>query len=135
MIALSWILFALLALFWTAAAWIMAALLQWTTEALASGAASQAARDMGALELPAWTKACIDPDWLLALQSALQSAIDGAGAILPLANMAAAWLVPAVWLSWALGMILLLVAAIGAHVLLRRFARRRVLAGAGPGAA
>lgn len=134
MIALTWILFAVLALVWTGAAWITAAILQWATEALASGAASDAAREMAALELPEWMKVWIDPDWLLVLQAAVQSATDGAGALLPLANMAAAWLVPAVWLTWGLGMVLLLVAAVGAHVLLRRYARRRASSPAAPGA-
>ncbi|MBC5785741.1 hypothetical protein H8N03_22560 [Ramlibacter sp. USB13] len=135
MIALPWIVFALLAVFWTGGAWIMVALLQWVMEALASGAASQAAREVAPLQLPEWMKVWIDPDWLPALQGAVQSAIDGAGAVLPLATLAAAWLVPAVWVTWALGMIVLLATAVGAHILVRRFAQRRAGRPPAPGMA
>ncbi|MCC2633312.1 MAG: hypothetical protein K0S48_1198 [Ramlibacter sp.] len=85
MIAFSWMLFALLALFWTAAAWITAAATEWTVQALASGT------------------------------------VDAAGAWLPLAGTAAGWLVPAIWIAWGLGLLLLLLAAAVVHLLLRRF--------------
>lgn len=124
MIALSWTLFALLALFWSGAAWIAAAGTQWVAQSLASGTATQAARELAGLPLPEWLKFWIDPAWLQALQSALQWAIDGAGAGLPLAGTAAGWLVPAIWVAWGLGIVLLLLGAVGAHMLVRRFARR-----------
>jgi hypothetical protein len=124
MLALSWILFALLALFWTGAAWITASATQWAAQALASGTAAQAARELAAVPLPEWLRLWIDPDWLQPFHSALQWAIDSAGAALPLAGMAAGWLVPAIWIGWGLGMLLLLLGALGAHALLRRLGRR-----------
>lgn len=124
MIALSWILFALLALLWTGAAWIAAAATQWVAQALASGTATQVARDVAALPLPQWLKSWIDPAWLQALQSALQWAVDGAGSWLPLTATAAGWLVPAIWVGWGLGLAVLLLGAGAAHMLLRRFGGR-----------
>jgi hypothetical protein len=124
MIVLSWILFALLAVFWTGAAWISASAAEWAAQALASGTAAQAAQDLAALPLPEWLKVWIDPAWFDALQSALRWVIDGAGAGLPLAGTAAGWLVPAIWITWGLGCVLLLLGAVGVHLLLRRFARR-----------
>ena len=125
MIGLSWILFALLALFWTGAAWIITASTQWAARALASGTAAQAARDLAALPLPDWLKFWIDPAWLQALESAMQWILQGADAGLPFAGALAGWLVPAIWIAWGMGMVLLLLAAAGAHMLLQRLARRR----------
>lgn len=122
MIALSWSLFALLALFWAGAAWIAAAATQWLAQSLASGSATQAARDVAALPLPEWLEPWIDPAWLQALRSGWQWAIDGFGAGLPLAGTAAGWLVPSIWIAWGLGMVLLVVGAVAAHLVLRRFA-------------
>ena len=76
MIVLSWILFALLAVFWTGAAWISAAAAEWAAQALASGTAAQAAQDLASVPLPEWLKVWIDPAWFDALQSALRWAID-----------------------------------------------------------
>lgn len=124
MVALSWILFTMLALSWTGAAWVAAAASEWVAQALATGTATQAARDVASLPLPEWLRLWIDPAWLQALQAGLQWAVDSAGAWLPLAGTAAGWLVPVVWAAWALGMVLLLLAAALAHMLLRRFLRR-----------
>jgi hypothetical protein len=124
MFVLTWALFGLLALFWTGAAWITAAATQWMAQALASGTAAEAARDLAALPVPEWLKFWIEPEWVQALQSALQWLVDGAGAGLPLVGTAAGWLVPAIWVAWALGLLLLLAGGAGAHMMLRRFARR-----------
>lgn len=125
MIGLSWTLFALLALFWTGAAWIISASTQWVAQTLASGTAAQAARDLATLPLPDWLKFWIDPAWLQALESALQWALQGADAGLPFAGAIAGWLVPAIWIAWGMGMVLLVLGAAGAHMLLRRLAVRR----------
>lgn len=122
MFALSWTLFAVLAVSWTGAAWITAAATQWLAQALASGTASQAARDLAALPLPGWLSSWIDPAWLQSLHAAVQWAVDSTAAVLPFAGTVAGWLVPAVWVAWGLGMVVLLVGAVGAHALLRRFA-------------
>ncbi len=123
MITLSWTLFAVLALLWTGAAWITAAAAGWAAEALAGGSASQTVRDLATLPLPDWLKFWIDPEWLQAVQSALQWAIDGAGAGLPFLASIAGWIVPAIWIGWGLGAVLLLVAALAVHLLVRRFTR------------
>lgn len=126
MIALTWMLFALLALFWTAAAWMAAAVAGWTAQALATGTAAQAARDITALPLPKWLASWIDPAWLQPLQSLAQWAVDAAGTWLPLAGTAAGWLVPAIWIAWGIGLLLLLLTSAVVHYLVRRFAGNAV---------
>jgi hypothetical protein len=126
MIALTWTLFAVLAVFWTALAWIAASATAWTAQALAAGTVGQAARDLAAVPVPEWLKLWVDPAWLQALA---QWAADAAGAGLPLAGTAAGWLVPAIWITWGAGALLLLLAAAGVHVLVRRFAGDHVRPG------
>jgi hypothetical protein len=125
MAVLSWIVFGLLALLWTAGAWVTVEATEWIAQALASGTAVQAARDIAALPLPQWVRLWIDPAWFEALQSALQWAFGSLGASLPFAGTAAVWITAAIWIGWGFGLLLLLVAAAAVHVLLRRLVRRR----------
>jgi hypothetical protein len=120
MIAFGWMLIALLALCWTAAAWLLAAATAWAAQALATGSAAQAARELTTLPLPGWLPA----EWLQPLQALAQWAVDAAGSGLPLAGTAAGWLVPAIWIGWGLGLLLLLLLAAGMHMVLRRFRGR-----------
>jgi hypothetical protein len=132
MIALSWMLFALLALFFTAAAWLLAAATGWAAQALATGSAAEAARELTTLSLPAWLPPGLGAEWLQPLQALAQWALDVAGAGLPLAGTAAGWLVPAIWIAWGLGMLVLLLLGGAAHVLLRRIGGKGDGDGGGP---
>jgi hypothetical protein len=122
MIALTWTMVAVLTVLWTAGAWIAAAATEWAAQALAAGTVGQAARDLAAVPLPEWLKFWIDPAWL---QTIAQWIADAAGEGLPLAGTAAGWLVPAIWITWSVGVLLLLLAAAGVHLLVRRLAGDR----------
>ncbi|RYY58511.1 MAG: hypothetical protein EOO24_61630 [Comamonadaceae bacterium] len=124
MVALNWIVFSLLGLVWTAAAWLTVEVTDWTVVALASGAATDAARDLATLPLPAWMQIWVDPGWLLAVQSFAQWLADLAGPGAQFASMVAHWLVPAIWIAWGVGIALLLLGAACVHLLLRRFMPR-----------
>ncbi len=128
MAALSWIVFGLLALLWTAGAWVTVEATEWIAQALASGSAVQAARDIASLPLPAWLRLWIDPAWFEALQSLVQWSAGVLGAGLPFAGTAAVWITAAIWITWGLGLVLLLAAATAVHLLLRRRGRRNALA-------
>lgn len=129
MLVVSWIVFAVLALLWTAAAWAGAALAGWGAEALAAGGAAQVARDVAALPVPGWVQLWFDPAWIEALQSFMRWALDAGGSLLPAAGTLAGWLVPLVWFVWGIGFALLAGGALAAHVVVRRIGRRRLLAG------
>lgn len=125
MAALSWTVFGLLALLWTAGAWLTAEAVDWIAQSLASGTAVQVARDMTIGTVPQWLQLWIDPAWLQALQSALRWLLELAGTGSPAAGAVAGWLIPLVWVGWGLGIVALLAAAAAVHLLLRRFSRRR----------
>ena len=54
MVAATWGVFAVLALLWTGGAAMGAALAGWTAEAIATGTAGAAAREIAALPVPQW---------------------------------------------------------------------------------
>jgi hypothetical protein len=123
MVAATWGVFAVLALLWTGGAAMGAALAGWTAEAIATGTAGAAAREIAALPVPQWIAVWADPAWIQAMQAALLWTVEAGRNLLPMVGTAAGWLVPAVWIAWGFGMALLLTLAIVAHLLLRRFAR------------
>lgn len=124
MVALPWVVFALLALLWTGGAALTAWAVEWMAQALADGGAAQAAGELAALPVPPWIAPWADPALVQAVQSALAWSVEAAQGALPLAASAAGWLVPLVWVVWALGLVVLLAAAGGAHLLLRKLRPR-----------
>lgn len=124
-LVLSTAVFALLALLWTGGAALAAWLVQWTTQALASGGTLEIERELGAFPVPPWLAVWMDPAPVQAARSALAWTVEAAGGLLPLAGSAAQWLVPVVWVVWGLGLLVLLVAAGALHLLLRRLGSSR----------
>jgi hypothetical protein len=124
MMALPWIVFALLALFWTGGAAVTAWAIDWLAQALADGGAAQAAGELVAMPVPQWIALWLDPAWVQAMQSGLLWALEAGRGWLPLAGSAAGWLVPLVWVTWALGLLVLLAGAAGVHLLVRRLRPR-----------
>ena len=94
MIALSWMLFGLLALTWTAAAWITAAATEWTAQALAAGHACDC-RVLDGRDIP---RALTNQDTLGALKIVadadtgrvlgVHAALEGAGDVMLAATYA-----------------------------------------------
>lgn len=128
MVALTWAVFAVLALLWTGGAAMAAALAGWTAQAIADGTAAGTAREIAALPVPHWMALWMDTAFIEALQSALLWAVEAGRHALPFVGTAAGWLVPVVWIAWAMGLALLLAAALTAHLLVRRFRPARRVA-------
>ena len=125
MIVAGWVLFALLAILWTGGAWIAAAIAGWVADAVASGSAAEAGRELATAPLPEWFGLWADPEWVRAAQDALLRTVEAAQELLPLASTVVGWFVPLVWIAWGMGMAILLLLAVLAHVLLRRHGRRQ----------
>lgn len=118
-----WIVWALVAAFWTLGAWVLAELVQWSVQAMASAEAAQAAGAVLQAPLPPWVGVWIDPVWLELVRSQVQWLLEAGQAILPAAGALVGWIVPLVWVGWGLGMLTLLALAIGAHWLIGRLSR------------
>jgi hypothetical protein len=117
---LIWIVFAVVALFWTIAAWVAAAALGWASELLGSGGADGLGAAVGGWPIPAWITRWVDIQSLHAALDGLAMTLDSLQQAWPWLGGLIGWLVPAVWLGWGLGLLLLLVPAIGVHLLVRR---------------
>lgn len=126
MVIASWALFGLLALLWSGGAFLAAEAAQWGAQALASGAAAEGARTVAQLPVPQWIALWLDPAGVQAVQGMLLWGLEVFAGALPMLGAAAGWLPALVWMLWALGLAALLVAAVGAHLLVRRFVQPRL---------
>nr|WP_297524724.1 hypothetical protein [uncultured Roseateles sp.] len=127
-----WSVTGLFALIWSGLAWATAALVRWTVEALSTGRAAELGKSAVAFKFPAWLEPFLDTGLLEAVQGLVQWLLEMAGTGAPMAGSAIGWLVPVVWVAWAVGLTVLLVIALVIHHLIKR------LPGAGttgPGAA
>ncbi len=115
-----WIVFGLLALTWTASAFLAAEVTQWAAALVASGAAQDLGRTATQWSAPAWMALWVDPAWV---RSAQEMALWGLQALkesAPFLGSLMSWFVPVVWLIWAIGLLALLILAGGVHWLLGR---------------
>lgn len=115
-----WIVTAMLALLWTGGAFIAASLTDWAGRMLATGGGADWARAASEWPVPAGIGLWIDPAAVEAAQAALRWSVEGLGGVLPLAATAVDWLVPLIWVLWAVGLGLLLGLAGVAHWLIGR---------------
>lgn len=120
-----WLLVFLLAALWTGGAALTALLTQAASGLMASGGAADLGQAAAQVPVPAWLALWgIDPAWVRGLQESLLWALQAMRDLLPWIGSALGYLVPLVWVLWALGLIVLLLLAGGAHLLLGRRTRR-----------
>jgi hypothetical protein len=119
--AIWWALVAFAALAWTGGAWVAAGLTEWGAQALASGAAMEAGRAAAQWPVPPWVELWIDPAWVAAAQESVRWTLDALGHLLPAVGSVGPWLVAAVWVLWAVGMVGGLLIGVLGHLALRRW--------------
>lgn len=94
-----WIVFAILALLWTAGIALTAAAADWAAAQVASGAAAQAGSSLAQIPVPAWLAPWVDPALLRTAQEGLLWALQAFRDALPWAAAAIGWLVPLIWIG------------------------------------
>lgn len=115
-----WIVFGLLALTWTASAFVAAEVTQWAATLVASGAAQDLGRATTQWSAPAWLALWVDPAWVRVAQETALWSVQALKEGAPFLGSLMSWFVPVVWLIWAIGLLALLVLAGGLHWLLGR---------------
>ena len=115
-----WGVFALLALCWSALIALSVQLADWLLGAAGSGQVTAAASAVGQSPVPAWVALWIDPSWLQALQALWLDGVQWLGQVVPSSDGLMGWITPLLWTGWGLGMLCLLVPAIGLHWLVGR---------------
>lgn len=110
---LIWSSFLILTLLWTGMAAVTVSLSDWAMGLLGSGTAlsDQAA----ALNLPAWVSLWVPPELVAASQAAVIGTLDMVGPWLPSPDTLGSLMSVLVWGAWAVGALLLLALATGAH--------------------
>ncbi|MBX3604841.1 MAG: hypothetical protein KF788_06205 [Piscinibacter sp.] len=106
-----WIVTGVLALLWTLGAWALAALFGWVAGQATPGDPVELARVLTSWPIPAWVTAWIDPAALHAALAGIVWAVEELQRGWPWVSAALAWLVPAVWVAWGCGLVMLLVLA------------------------
>ena len=106
-----WIAAAVLALFWTGGAALLALLVELAAQGLAAGGQA-GLPETADVALPPWLAGWIDPAWWQAALQAASVALATASAWAPALSTAVGWLEPAIWVAWALGILALLALAV-----------------------
>lgn len=117
---LVWTGFAFLAFAWTAGAWVLSELTQWSAQLMASGQATEWGRKAAQLPLPEWLSMWGDAEWVRAAQRLVLGMLESAQDALPTMGSAIGWVVPVIWVVWAFGVLCLMLAGGGAHLMMRR---------------
>lgn len=115
-----WGVFAFLTVCWTALIALSVQLTAWLLNAAGAGQATAAASAASDWPGPAWAALWIDPAWLQALQAMWLDLVQWLGQMAPSSDGLMGWITPLLWTGWGLGMLCLLVAAIGLHWLVGR---------------
>lgn len=122
-----WGVFALIALVWTGGAALLAQAVGWAGQAIASPEAGAIGAAAASLSVPAWLAPWVDAaQWNAAVQS-IAGALTAAEGWLPALGTLVSWLVPAVWLAWGLGFVLLAALTLAGHWWIGRLGRPRTL--------
>ncbi len=120
---ITWLLMALLLALWSVAAWVLHALAQWS--GTQSGAMAGLPPQLGALPAPDWLSFWLPLGAHESWSAVLTSVNPLFESLLAFAPALLALLVPAIWLVWAIGAVLLVALGIGLTVLIR-LARTRL---------
>jgi len=105
--AILWGSVALLALLWTSGAALLSKAVHWSAKRLSAEPTATLEVVTGSLAIPVWLATWFDPAaWTMATQT-LQDMLGSFASVLPTAGMVMAWLIPAIWITWALGMVIL----------------------------
>lgn len=116
-----WGMFALVALLWTGGAALLAQLVEWSAHGLSNGAGASVGVAATAMQMPSWLSPWIDASAWSATQEAAGALLSGLSGVLPTLGDTVAWLVPAVWVTWALGLLALLGLTLAGAWLMRPF--------------
>lgn len=112
---------ALLALFWTGGAAILAEAVQWSAQWVSAGSTSTLEAAAKNIVLPVWLAPWLDPSIIASVLKTLQDILTIFSSVLPTMGMVVGWLIPVIWITWLLGVLALVGAGIAGTLILSRF--------------
>lgn len=106
--AILWGGLALLALLWTSGAALLAKAVHWSAKRMSAEPTMTFEMATSSVVIPVWLAAWFDPIALTTIMETMQDMLGSFSSVLPTIGMVMAWLIPAIWITWALGMLILL---------------------------
>ena len=113
---LVWGIAMILALLWSAGIAVLASMSGWLAQT--AGSALGGVSDLGTLKLPPWLEVWLDPVWRESVMAFVAWAQGAMAWITPWIGPALEWIAPLLWVLWAIGMVTLLVLAVGSQFLI-----------------
>ncbi|MFT3954173.1 MAG: hypothetical protein QM722_07195 [Piscinibacter sp.] len=117
---LIWIVFGVFAALWTGAALAAVGVTQWVADQIASGAAVDLAGVAVQWPVPAWLLPWLDVATVQAVQQSVVALLEWLRDNWPRVGALLGWLVPVIWVVWALGLGVMLLLAGAGHWLVGR---------------
>jgi hypothetical protein len=106
--AILWGGIALLTLLWTSGAALLAKTVHWSAKRMTAESTMTFEMATSSVVIPVWLAAWFDPMALSTILETMQDMLGTFSSVLPTVGMVMAWLIPAIWITWALGMLILL---------------------------
>jgi len=106
--AILWGGLAFLALLWTSGAALLAKAVHWSAKRMSAEPTMTFEMATSSVVIPVWLAAWFDPIALTTIMETMQDMLGSFSSVLPTIGMVMAWLIPAIWITWALGMLILL---------------------------
>lgn len=116
-----WVGVALLGLFWTGGAAVLAEAVQWSAQWVSAGSTSTLEAAAKNIVLPVWLAPWLDPSIIASVLKTLQDILTIFSSVLPTMGMVVGWLIPVIWITWLLGVLALVGAGIAGTLILSRF--------------
>lgn len=112
---------ALLALLWTSGAALLAKAVKWSAQQMSDGSVTSIDGIATNLVIPVWLAPWFDPSIWTGMLQMMQDILESFSSVLPSMGMVLGWLVPAIWITWILGILLLVGAVVIGTMMLQRF--------------
>jgi hypothetical protein len=111
---------AFLSVLWTSGAALLSQGVVWTSRRMSEGPAVTLETAANSVIIPVWMTPWFDPSALNTVLQTAQGIMGNFFSVLPTMGMVLAWLVPAIWITWGIGMLILLGAVIVGTGILQR---------------
>ena len=112
---------AFLSVLWTGGAALLSQGVVWASRRMSEGPALTLESAASSVIIPVWMTSWFDPIALNTVLHTAQGAMGNFFSVLPTMGMVLAWLVPAIWITWGIGMLMLLGLVIFGAGILQRF--------------
>ena len=112
---------AFLSVLWTGGAALLSQAVVWAARRMSEGPALTVEAAASSFIIPVWLTSWFDPTAFNIVLQTVQGVLGNFFSVLPTMGMVLAWLVPAIWMTWGIGMLMLLGLVIFGTGILQRF--------------